>query len=54
MVTVLPPGVILWQIPLCGAYPLVYKKSGVLDFTEGMIKKVIHFSSESPLFCNIM
>ena len=41
MVTVLPPGVI-WWMPLGGVYPLVSKKSGVLDFTIGMIKKIIH------------
>ena len=36
MVTVLPPGVI-WRMPLCGVYPqVVFKKSGVLDFTIGM------------------
>ena len=40
-VTVLPPGV-KWRMPLCGVYPLVSEKSGVLDFTMGMIKKVIH------------
>ena len=53
MVTVLPPGVIC-QMPLCGVYPLVSKKSGVLDFTIEMIKKVIHFNYESPSFCNMM
>ena len=53
MVTVLPPGVI-WQMPLCGVYPLVSKKSGVLDFTIGMIKKVLYFNGESPSFCNMM
>ena len=53
MVTVLPPGVI-WRMPLCGIYLLVSKKSGVLDFTIGMIKNVIHFNSESPSFCNMM
>ena len=53
MVTVLPPGVIL-RMPLCGVYPLVSKKSSVLDFTMGMIKKVIHFDGESPSFRNIM
>ena len=53
MVTVLPPGVI-WQMPLCGVYPLVSRKSGALDFTIGMIKKVIHFNGESPSFCNMM
>ena len=45
MFTVLPPGVI-WQMPLCGVYPLV-SKGGVLDFTIGMLKKVIHFNGES-------
>ena len=53
MVTVLPPGVIL-RMPLCGVYPLVSKKSGVLNFTRGMIKKVIHFDGESPSFCNMV
>ena len=53
MVTVLPPGVI-WQMPLCGVYPLVSKKSGVLDFTIGMIKKVLYFNGESSSFCNMM
>ena len=53
MDTVLPPSV-TWYMPLCGVYPLVSKKSGVLDFTIGMIKKVIHFNGESPSFCNIM
>ena len=46
-VTVLPPGV-KWQMPLCGVYPLVSKKSDVLDFTIGMIKKVIHFNGKTP------
>ena len=31
-------------MPLYGIYPLVSKKSGVLEFTIGMIKKVIHFN----------
>ena len=53
MVTVLPPGV-KWPMPLCGVYPLMSKKSGVLDFTIEMIKKVIHFNGESPSFCNMM
>ena len=35
-------------------YPQVSKKSGVLDFTIGIIKKVIHFNDESPSFCNMM
>ena len=48
MVTVLPPGVIR-PMPLCGVYPQVSKNSGVLYFTIGMIKKVIHFNDESPL-----
>ena len=42
------------RMPLCGVYPLVSKKSGGLDFTMGMIKKVIHFNGESPSFCNMM
>ena len=37
VVTVLPPGV-KWRIPPCGVYPLVSKKSGVLDFTIVLIK----------------
>ena len=53
MVTVLPPGAIV-GMPLCGVYPLVSKKSGVLDFTIGMIQNVVHFNSESPSFCNMM
>ena len=53
MVTVPPPGVI-WRIPVCVVYPLVSKKSGVMDFTVGMIKKVIHFNGENPSFCNMM
>ena len=43
MVSVLPLGVI-WRMPLCDVYPLVSKKSGVLEFTMGMITKVIHFN----------
>ena len=43
-----------WQMPLCGVYPLVSKKSDVLDFTIGMIKTVIHFNGKSPSFCNMM
>ena len=38
MVTVLPPDVI-WRMPLCGVYPLVSKKSGVLDIPY-IIKKI--------------
>ena len=53
MVTVLPPDVI-WRMPLCGVYPLVSKKSGVLDFTIGVIKKVVHFNGERPSFCNMI
>ena len=53
MVTVLAPGVI-WQMPLCGVYRLVSKNIGVLDFTIGMVKKVIHFNGKSPSFCNMM
>ena len=53
VVTVLPPGVI-WRMPLCGVYPLGSIKSGVLDITIGMIKKVIHSNGESPSFCNMM
>ena len=53
VVTVLPPGV-LWQMPLCGVYILMSIKSGVLYFTIGMIKKVIHFNGESASFCNMM
>ena len=57
MVTVLPPGVIImanastWCLP---TNQVMSKKSGVLDFTIGMIKKVIHFNGKSPSFCNIM
>ena len=47
MATVLPLGV-KWQMPLCGVYPLVSKKSDVSEFTIGMIKKVIH-STAKPL-----
>ena len=47
VVTVLPPGV-LWQMPLCDIYLLKsIMKSGVLDFTIGMIKKVIHLKKNS-------
>ena len=53
VVMVLPPGV-KWQMPLCGVYPLVSKKTDVLDFTIGMIKKGIHFNGKSPSFCNMM
>ena len=50
---VLPPGVI-WGMPLCGVYPLVYKKGGVLDLTTGIIEKVIHFNGKTPSFYTIM
>ena len=53
MVTVLPPDV-LWCMSLCGVYPLMSKKRGVLDFTIRMIKKVIRFNGISPSFCNMM
>ena len=52
MVTVLPTGVI-WRMPLCGVYLIMSKKSGVLEFTIGMVKKVIHFNGKSPTFCNM-
>ena len=47
MVRALPLGVI-WRMPLCGVYLLVSKKSGVLDFTIGMIKNVT-FQWRKPL-----
>ena len=47
MVTVLPLGII-WRMSLCGVYPLVSEKSGVLDFTIGMIKKTT-FQQRKPL-----
>ena len=53
MLIVLQPGV-KWRMPLCGVYLLMSKKSGVLDFTIGMIKKVLHFNDKSPSFCNMM
>ena len=48
MVIVLPPGVIS-QMPLYGVYLLMSKRSGVLNFTIRMIKKVIHFNEQKPL-----
>ena len=53
MVTDLPPGVIC-RMPLCGVYLLLSIKSGVLDFTIGMIKKITHLNGESPSFCIMM
>ena len=53
MVTVLPHGVILQMSPF-GVYPLESKKSGVLDFTIEMKKKVIHINGKKPSFCNMM
>ena len=52
-VTVLAP-VAIWQMPLCCVYLLMSIKSGVLDFTIGIMKKVIHFNGESLSFCNMM
>ena len=35
---------------LCGVYLFMSIKSGVLDITIGMIKKVIHFNGNTPSF----
>ena len=38
----------------CGVYLLLSIKSGVLDITIVMIKKVIHFNGKTPSFYNMM
>ena len=41
-----------WQMPLCGVYLLMFIKSGVFDFTIGMIMKVMHFNGENSHFAH--
>ena len=42
-----------WCI-MVNVYLLLSIKSGVLDITIGMIKKVIHFNGKTPSFYNMM
>ena len=44
---------VLWASMWCLAI-LMSIQSGVLNFTIGRIKKVIHFNGERPSFCNMM
>ena len=37
-----------------GVYLPMFIKSGVLDFSIGMIKKAIYVNGKSPSFCNMM
>ena len=39
---------------LCGVYLLLSIRSGVLDITMGIIKKVIHFNGKTHSFYNMM